>query len=237
MARFVVKSHRPWQWAFSLVILSMIIATFTWLMLDNSHWSAIQARFQDNDARKILWETNQALEQENRELRERVLMFERTTSLDKQTAALLQDELKSMQERIYDLTGELEFYQGIMEAAAGAKGLDVHGIHIKSLSQPRHYGLKVILTNVARSGSVVEGEMELAVEGKNKGLTERLALAVLSSEQVSSVKFKFRNFERFESNIVLPQGFQPQRVYVELKPKSRRQSVIKKVFDWPVSVI
>ena len=236
MARFVVKRHRPWQWALSVVILSMLMATFTWLLLDRSYWSVIRGRLQDNHEQKALWQTNQSLSAENGALRERVLILERTTSLDKQTAVLLQDELKSMQGRIYDITEELEFYQGIMDAAAEAKGLDVHGIHISALLQQRHYALKVILTNVAGSGSVVEGVMDIAIEGQLDGLSKRLTLPALSPGEVLDLRYNVRNFERFESNIVLPPDFKAQRVFVELKPKSKKQPAIRKVFDWPVSV-
>lgn len=234
MARFVVKRHRPWQWALSVIILSMIIATITWLMLDKSHWAVIQGKFRDNHDKKILLETNDALERENIALRERVLMLERTTSLDKQTAALLQDELKSMQEDVYELKGELEFYQGIMEATAGVKGLDVHGIHVRTLAQPRKYRLKVILTNVATSGRLIEGRVEITIEGRQDGATILASLADISMDQALDMAFKFRNFKRMENNIELPEGFLPQRVFVQLIPKGKKQSTIKKVFDWPV---
>ncbi len=234
MARFVVKRHRPWQWAVSLVIVSMIAAGLTWLLLDRSHWSAIEARSQDNHDRHALWAANQNLEKENRALRERVLMLERTTSLDRQTAVILQEEIKSLQERIYDITGELEFYQGVMTTAASTAGLDVHGIRVRSLAQPRHYDLKVILTNVVGSGSVVEGMLEIAIAGRLEGRAKRLALSSVNSGHPLAMEYKFRNFARFESNIVLPEGFKAERVFVALWPQGKRKATINKAFDWPL---
>ncbi len=122
MPRLVVKNHHPLQWSIAIVILSMIIAFITWLMLDVSHWSVIYDRVSDNQNHKRLMELNYSLEEENQVLRERVLMLERTESLDKQTAALIQDDLKAQQDEIYRVKGELEFYQGIMAAARETKG-------------------------------------------------------------------------------------------------------------------
>ena len=97
MSGLVVKTHRPWQFAAAIVVLSMFLATFTWLMLDKRHWSVIYDRIGENQDWKQLWEVNRSLQEERVALQERVLMLERTTSVDKQTAALLQDEIKSLQ--------------------------------------------------------------------------------------------------------------------------------------------
>ena len=121
MARLVIKSHRPLQFSLAVVLLSMLVAFVTWLGLDESHWSVIRDRLQSNRDQKLLWEVNQGLEEENAKLRERVSMLERTTSLDTQTATLLQEEIKNLQEETFRLKGELEFFQGIMEAVGEVK--------------------------------------------------------------------------------------------------------------------
>ena len=235
MGQFVVKRHRPWQWALSIVALSMIIATLTWLMLDKSHWSFIQSQLRENQEVKKLWQMNEALKKENTALRDKMLMLERTTSLDKQTAALLQNDIKNMQEDIYDLTRELEFYQGIMEAAGEVKGLSVHGIHVVSLKN-NAYRLKLILTNVARTDRVVEGNMEIYLDGVQNGASKRLDLKEVIAEKSVDLAFKFRNFKRFDTTIRLPDKFLPRQVVVWLLPKDKNKANIKKVFEWPVSV-
>jgi hypothetical protein len=236
MSRLVVKSHRPLQFAAAVIALSMLMSFVTWLLLDESHWSVIAHRLDAADQRKLLWEVNQSLEQENAALRERVMLLERTTSLDRQTSALLQDEIRNLQDESFRLKGELEFYNGILGAAAEGKGLDVHAIHVRPLSgRENTYRLKLILTNVTPSDTDAEGVVEIAFEGSRYGKSQSLSIIDISADGAADLNYKFRNFKRVESDLTLPDGFQPQKVVVELKPKDKKTTNIRKVFDWPES--
>lgn len=235
MSRLVVKNHHPLQWSLAIVMLSMFVAFVTWLMLDVSHWSVIYDRMSDNQQYELLRERNRSLEQENIELRDRVLMLEQTESLDKRTAVLLQKSLQSQQDKIYGLKGELEFYQGIMNDANSSKGLNIHGIHIAALPQRQSYQLKLILTNVAKSVKVAEGTIDISFEGIQDGITRQLKLQDITLDEALELSFKFRNFKRFESRLELPDGFTPRRVFIQIQPKGRKQPRIKKAFDWQTS--
>jgi hypothetical protein len=235
MTRFVIKSHRPLQFSLAVIALSMLVAIVTWLFLDESHWSLIRDRLSANRDQKLLWEVNQGLEEENARLRERVSMLERTTSLDDQTASLLQKEIRNLQDETFRLKGELEFFQGIMEAVGEVKGLDVHGIHVRPLSAPGTYRLKLILTNVTDSDKDTEGSVSVTLEGIQKGTTRIINLRDITLDGSPELSFKFRNFKRIESNFSLPEGFSPQRVFVELQTSDPKQSKIRKPFDWPTA--
>jgi hypothetical protein len=212
----------------------MFLATLTWLMLDKSHWSLILDRINDNSERKHLWEVNQSLLEEREALQERVLMLERTTSVDKQTAALLQDEIKSLQEKIYTQKGELEFYLGIMDATRDAKGLNIHGIYIEPLAQMQTFRLKLVLTHVAKGSAQVEGKMAIFIVGREKGEKKQLKIEDIMAGESMDLSYKLRSFRRFETKMLLPDDFLPERVIVELKPKQKNQVMIREVFDWSI---
>ncbi|MFQ5660325.1 MAG: DUF6776 family protein [Gammaproteobacteria bacterium] len=235
MSRLTVKSHRPVQWSLAIILLSMLIALFTWILLDETHWSLIYSQMGDSREHKRLWELNRSLENENENLRERVLMMERTQSLDKNTAAILQENIKAMQDKIYHLKGEIEFYQEIMADTRDTLGLNIHGIHIESLPRNRSYRLTLVLTHVTKSVKVVEGTIDISFEGMQDGVVSHLNLQDITLDDALGFSFKFRNFKRFESNLQLPEGFVPRRVFVRLQPKGKKQSKIKRVFDWPAT--
>ena len=233
MTRLVVKPHRPFQFAVAVILLSMLSAMVAWVLLDNMHWSLIFGRFSDNREREQLWDENRELERENASLRERVLALQSDTNLDNQTSVILQDEIRGLQEEIFRLKGELQFYQGVMEASGGGKGLDVHGIFVRALSQENGFRLKLILTNASNKDVDSEGSMDISIEGIQSGATRYLNLKDVTLDGDVGLNFNFRNFKRFESNLAFPAGFSPQRVFVELQPRDQKQSKIKKVFDWP----
>ena len=162
-------------------------------------------------------------------------MLERTTSVDKQTAALLQDEIKSLQEKIYTLKGELEFYQGIMDATRDANGLDIHGIYVEPLVQARTYRLKLVLTHVVKGSLLAEGSMAIFIDGKQNSDAQKLKIEDIETGEGMKLAYKLRSFQRFETRLVLPDGFVPQQVIVELKPKRKNQVMIREIFDWSVA--
>ena len=234
MSHLVVKSHRPWQLALAIIFLSMFFAVVTWLLLDRIHWSVIHDRIKSSEEYKLLWEVNKSLEEDNKRLRERVLTLEQTTSLDKRTAALLQDEMTSQQDQIHRLKGELEFYQGIMESTRDTQGLNIYGIHVTPLTADRTYLLKVVLTHVAKGDKVAEGTIDVTIEGRLKdgGALHKFDLKDLSIDDSLNMTFKFKNFKRIESNLILPPGFDPLRVLVQIQPRGDNQAAISKVFGF-----
>lgn len=233
MTRLVVKPHRPVQFAAAVVLLSMFAAMVTWFLLDNIHWSLILGRLGANEERKQLLNANGELERENTSLRERVVALQSNTNLDNQTSVILQDEIRELQEEIFRLKGELQFYQGVMEASGAGKGLDVHGIFVRPLAQNYGFRLKLIMTNVSNTDSDTEGRMEVSFEGIQDGATRHVSLKDVTLDETLDLAFKFRNFKSFENNLAFPAGFTPQRVFVELQPRDVKQSKIRRVFDWP----
>lgn len=232
MSSLVVKTHRPWQFFVAIVVLSMFLASLTWMLLDRGHWSLIYSRLGENREWQHLWEVNQGLQEERVALLERVVMLERTTSVDRQTAALLQNEIRSLQEKIYTLKEELEFYQGIMDSTRDAKGLNIQGIYIEPLGGKQAFVLKLVLTNVTKNNSLAEGQMVITIVGRENEQARELKLEEIAMDEAINLGYKLRSFKRFESKLQLPDGFTADRVVIELKPKSKNQVMIREVFDW-----
>ncbi len=235
MNPLVVRPHRPIRFALGVILASMVTAIVTWFLLDVTHWSVIRGRLKASAEQQQLMNTYKSLEQTNSDFREQMMALERTASLDKQTQTFLQNEIKSLQDEVFRLKGELAFYQGIMESAGQTKGLDVQDIYIRGLAQANTYQLKLVLTHVADNDAEAEGSMNIIVEGTQNGAARILALNEISAEGGSDVAYKFRNFKRFDASLQLPSGFAPKRVIVELQPNDKKPSKIKKVFDWPAT--
>ena len=214
----------------------MLIALFTWLLLDESHWAVIYDRMAITKDYNHLGELNQKLVQENASLSEKILMMESAAELDKKTALLLQQDVQSLQDEIYHFKGELDFYNGIMDATRAATGLNIQGIHIDTLPQERSYRMKLVLTHVAKvdkGSKLATGTMTVSIEGIQNGATSQLNLQDITLDHALELSFSFRNFKRFESDLEFPEGFSPRRVLVQLQPNGGKQTIIKRVFDWP----
>lgn len=235
MTQLVVRQHRPVRFAAAIVLASMLTATGTWLLLDAGHWNVIQGRLEASAEQQRLLNANRNLERLNSSLRERVFALERTASLDKQTESYLQGEIRELQEEVFRLKGELAFFEGIMEEAGRAKGLDVHDIYVRRMPQANTYRLRLVLTNVSDQDEDAKGRMAILLEGRQNGVTRLLTLDEVVQDTALDLSFEFRNFRRFDAQLQLPAGFVPQRVHVELQPSDKKRSKIRKSFDWPAT--
>ena len=185
---------------------------------------------------RLPWSRSQSPEQllgEDTALRQELLILERNNQVDKQAAALLQEKLINSQEEIFQLRKDLEFYKGIITATDETNSPGVHGIRIKPLTHPNGYRLELILLNIANTGKMVEGEIEVVLEGIQDSAIKRLSLSAVSLDENRDYSIRFRNFQRFENNFILPENFEPQRVFVTLSPDEPDESGFEKIFDWP----
>ncbi len=235
MPKLVIKKHRPMEIILAVVLLSVTISVATWILLDLSHWHFIKNQLFRNEDTRLLWDVNQSLEKENKLLREQVVILERSTQIDIQAAARLQNEMQTLQDQVYRLKGELEFYDGIMSATTDSKGLNVQGFHVEATGQEGIYHFKLVLTNVAKSDKVIEVTMDMSIEGMNKSGSRILSLDQVTAGSKLNRDIKFKNFERIEGNLNFPEGFTPLRVVVELRQKGAQKSTLKRIFEWPAN--
>ena len=232
MKKLVVKSHRPLQILLTVVIVSLTLSVSVWFLLNNHYWSTILQRSVKAEESRLLWDVNQALERENQQLEEQVVRFEREMQVDRLTAGRLQTEIRKLQDQVYKLTGELEFYQGIMASTRESKGLNIQGLMIEAMTKPAHYRYKLVLTHVAKNDIVAEGTMGMSVEGLVNGNVQALKLQDMSADSELDLNFKFKNFKRIDGSLVLPKGFEPLRIVVRLQQKEKKNATVERIFDW-----
>ena len=235
MNRYTVKLHRPLHWSIAIIGLSTIAAVITWFVLDKSHWSLIYDHYDDNEVFRSVVDENRRLEDMNLQLRERTLMMREMDTLDKKTAIMLQDQIRGMQEEIFKLKQELEFYRGIMDGARVSTGLNIQGLNIRPLSNENVYRLNLVLTHVAKSDKVAEGTIDVSLEGERNGNASVVKLKEVALESNLDLLIKFRNFKKIECDLILPDDFTPIRVKVLFIPKNSKKASIQRIFEWSVS--
>ena len=231
MTQLIIKHHRPYQIVAIVIIFSLILSFSFLLFIDDSQWDHIKSRISIGQQSKQIWDENRNLVKENEKLRDHLIMLERTTQIDSQAAAELHEEIKKLQDEVYKLRGELEFYQNIMSSTATSKGLSIQGMQMARLTN-NNYQFKLILTHVSKNDKEAEGTAEIILEGQQNGITRALNITDLIINSSFDLSFKFKNFKRFEGNIMLPEGFNPIRIIVKLQPSDAKLSMIKRVFNW-----
>jgi len=216
----------------AVFLLTIMLSTTVWFLLDESHWAFIKSRVAMGQETRRLWEVNRKLDQENKRLNERMIMLERSSQIDNQAAADVHEEMKRLQDEIYKLKEELVFYQGIVTSSGASEGLKIQSLRVVELPEAQNYHFKLILTHITKDDIVAEGTIEILLEGMQDGAARELNIADVAQTESLDLSFKFRNFKRLAGDMSLPEGFTPRRVNVRLQPKDPKLSVVKRVFNW-----
>ncbi|MCS3903466.1 cell division protein FtsB [Methylohalomonas lacus] len=232
MRRHTIRPHQPLRYLLLVLIASALVGTGAWILAEYSHWQLIREQMAQNQDYKSLRQTNRELVEDNEALRRKLTMLQTGMTIDKHTTAELQDEVTRLQDRIFQLNRELEFYRGIVSSSEDVKGLAVQGLQLLSAGAPQQYHFRLVLTHVVKSDKVARGHAEVVIEGSQDGAQRTLRLQDVVHEQSLSLDYRFKHFKRFEGLVELPPAFKPRRVRVQLLPEGNSHAKVEKVFDW-----
>jgi hypothetical protein len=93
-----------------------------------------------------------------------------------------------------------------------------------------------VLVQSMRQDAFVSGSVIVEIEGVqgNKALQLPLAKAVSDAQADTQLPFRFRYFQNIEQDIVLPAGFEPRAVTVEVK--TAKLAPVRESYPWQVQV-
>ncbi|VAW73048.1 hypothetical protein MNBD_GAMMA15-2270 [hydrothermal vent metagenome] len=174
------------------------------------------------------------LEQNNRGLRERVAVLAKSSEIDRRASLDVRDSYATLQNELLELRKELEFYRGIVSPGSAKEGLRVQRFELVARRETGHFDFSLTLTQMKRNDRYARGEIRIDVEGVQDGARVKLPMSRLVAKNTATLKYKFRYFQHFSGQLVLPESFEPQRVTVRLLPRGKGQPAgIETTVDWP----
>ena len=169
-------------------------------------------------------------------LKEQVVMLETDQSVDSASYKEVEGNLVALQEKIQEQSDAIAFYRGIVSPSDGAAGLRVQDLKLTRTSDERAYTVRLVLVQSLKHDRKVSGDVGLVVEGTQNGSETTYNYSdLLSAEADADWVFSFRYFQDFDREIVLPDGFTPERIKIEVRSKTRSISSIEESFAWTTS--
>ena len=186
------------------------------------HYSELESKFD-------------AAREQNEKLRRKIALLETDKKIDEETYSQVEQRLIGLQNEILAQREDLAFYRGIV--ADQQAGLRVQDFELLAGNEASSFSLRLVLAQAMRASQRISGSVELQVEGVQNGESLTLGLAelgVVGEQRKSLTGFSFRYFQNLEADLVLPEGFAPERVIVTLRPKGARAKPLEKTYDWAV---
>jgi hypothetical protein len=204
----VVRSHDPARerrgqlmagaiWIVSLVV----VAAATTAIVSYGFESATRSR-------------STAADKDTEALKTRIAVLERSEQVAKAAVSDLQQSLRDREEEIESLRSDLAFY-GRLVGGGKREGLAVHVLKVSRVANSQAWNFVVTLTQNFKRGQDTKGHLMLAVEGVQNGKLSTLDWAALTQGQdPSGIEYGFKYFQQVNGTIMLPGGFQANRVRV-----------------------
>lgn len=169
-------------------------------------------------------------------LKERIALLETHRDIDKAAYKDVEISLAELQRKIQEQRDAIEFYRGIISPEDGGRGLRVQDLKLVKANEEGLFNLRLVLVQVKQHDRRVQGEVDFSLEGLQDGVEKTYTLEELLPADVdSNWPFAFRYFQDFDRQLLLPDGFKPERINIEVVSRTRSVASVKQSYLWQTS--
>lgn len=169
----------------------------------------------------------------NEELRRQLAILKTSQNIDKETYSRVEANLADLQARIQSQEEELAFYRGIVSPKDGVTGLRIESLEVMPTDAERHYALRLVLVQAIGHSRQVAGTVKLRIDGMRDGQSASLDLTdLVAPDSNFDTAYQFRYFQGLDTEFVLPAGFDPDRIQVEISPTEPRGDRVMESYEW-----
>jgi hypothetical protein len=196
----------------------------------------LQADYNIVDAiaeKQDLYDEIAGLEDQIVALKQEVALLETHREIEREAYQVVEANLTDLERKIQEQSDAIAFYRGILSPKDGGRGLKVQDLKLTEGKDDRHYNVRLVLVQVMQHDRSVKGRVDFSLDGALNGVATTYKLEQLLPEDGSSSwPFAFRYFQDFDRELVLPEGFTPEKINVEVISSTKSISSVKQSFDW-----
>ncbi len=220
---------------FRILRLGAVVAVLVaaWLIFEFGRIQAGYNIVEVASQRQALKDTIDELEKQVVALKEQIALLQTSRDIDQSAYARVETTLEELQRKVQEQREAIAFYRGIMAPADGGQGLRVQDLKVTKGKDEGSYRVSLVLVQVLQHDRQVQGDVAFSLQGAQDGESVSYTLEQLVPEdQDSAWPFSFRYFQTFEREVILPDGFTPEKVNIEVRSHTKSVASIEQSFDW-----
>lgn len=173
------------------------------------------------------------LENQIAELKQEIALLETHREIDVEAYKVVEADLIDLQRKIQEQRDAIAFYRGIVSPADGGRGLRVQDFKVTKGKEEGQFYMRLVLVQVMQHDRSVKGDVEFSLEGSQDGKAKTYSLQELQpTDAKNNWPFAFRYFQDFDRELILPTGFTPEKVNIEVKSRTKSIASVKQSFLW-----
>ncbi len=178
-----------------------------------------------------------SLQLENVDLQRQIAILERSSVMDQQANAEVQSTITSLRARIAQLEEDIVFYRQVVAEETEETGLMIGQLDLDATTDPGRYRYKLVMRQKDADGDTfLLGHVNVNLVGLQGDEQVILALRDISeTEDELDIRLRFRYFQNIEGELILPEGFQPDRIQIAAVSDEPVSKTISEDFGWVVA--
>ncbi len=213
-----------------IAILALVVG---YLIFEFGRISAGYDTVEAGNVRQAYDEQIAQLELTIADLKQEVALLETNREVDRESYREVEESLSTLQAKIQEQRDAIAFYRGIVSPSDGKSGLRVQDINVTRGKKEREFNLRLVLVQAMKHDRKVSGDVNLTIAGRQGDVDASYPLSdLLPPDAERNWPFSFRYFQDFDRILVLPDGFTPERITVEVRSRTRSISSIEESFAW-----
>ena len=137
--------------------------------------------------------------------------------------------IAQLQAQIARQSEKLAFYRGVVAQGAPPIGLRVGEVLLSPGKRPLHYRVDISLLRTDRPDGEVSGTVSLTADGRGPGGTTLGNQALLGKP---TLQYRFRYYQEFKEDLVLPPGFSPAHLTVTVRSGHPNVAPLIQTYPW-----
>ena len=167
-------------------------------------------------------------------LRAEIQALETQVTVDQQALDELRLELAHSRGAVDEIERELAFYREVIAPEKTSKGVILRQPVFRKDNAPGEWRYRLIVQQGGRKQAIHKGEIFVVLWGSALGSPVKYTLTELNEALLTdALALSFRYFQRFEGRVLLPTGFEPERVEIQIVVSKPVKDLQKISYAWP----
>lgn len=233
----VIRPHAPLRRLILTIALTVAILVGLYASFEYGRYyagynvfSVMQERTRLNDSIKQLKVTNHSLQAH-------IIELETLNAGHSREDQVVSRTIGDLQAQVARQTEELAFYRAVVAEGAPPIGVRVGTVRLAASKAPGSFLVHVSLVRAGKTDGMTTGTVNLTIDGQDpKGKATILDPKALAGTGDPDVTYDFRYYQDLEQTVILPQGFHPEHLTVEVSSTRKDIAPLSQTFPWSAVV-
>lgn len=237
--RMKVVPHRPLKSALIFLVLVVLLGgafIATYLYAKNQ----VSSERLSPEEGQVLRMQLDKLTQEASESKRELAKYQLSAEVDRQAGEELRKRVMVLRDEKAALQRDVEVYRILTsKKSTNPMGISFGVFSVSALPDSKKQ-FKLVIQKLAEGDDDFSGQLHVLVVGQKEGAETKISLHELvvskvgAEPLVENIPLEFKFFQNIDTEIVLPDGFSPERIELAVKSSSRRNPVtIDAELEWP----